>query len=196
MHGGGGVLVPINSWDETLYFSFANYYRSIGSKNVELSAIPINFLSILNFKKLKHNNLVGSIKYGGGSVVAWGCKSATELDSAPQLACDLAAVPRRRISRQTLYSRLAESILYARRPMLCIPLTTPNRKGRIFVELKTLVEDTTRMGRVLFRHESKSPRQSDSRRVFTWRENEARFHHPYVKKSTHLGSKESLCVMA
>ncbi|GFU51358.1 transposon Ty3-G Gag-Pol polyprotein [Trichonephila clavipes] len=53
----------------------------IGAKNVELSAIPISLQSIMNF--LKHNlkNLVGSIKDGGGSVLEWGYKSATELDT-------------------------------------------------------------------------------------------------------------------
>ncbi|GFW99187.1 hypothetical protein TNCV_3009551 [Trichonephila clavipes] len=52
----------------------------IGTKNIELSAIPITLLSILNFLKLNPKNLVGSIKYGGGSVLAWGCKSATEVE--------------------------------------------------------------------------------------------------------------------
>ncbi|GFU56908.1 hypothetical protein TNCV_2437851 [Trichonephila clavipes] len=59
----------------------SGYYRLIGTKNVELSAIPINLLSILNFLKLNSKNLVGSISYGSRSVHAWGCKSATELES-------------------------------------------------------------------------------------------------------------------
>ncbi|GFV54235.1 hypothetical protein TNCV_3467501 [Trichonephila clavipes] len=44
--------------------------RPIGTKNVGLSAIPINLLSILNFSKLNPKNLVRSIKHGGGSVLA------------------------------------------------------------------------------------------------------------------------------
>ncbi|GFT59108.1 uncharacterized protein TNCV_186771 [Trichonephila clavipes] len=53
--------------------------RPIGTKGAELSAIPINLLSILNFLKLNPKNLVGSIEYGGGSVLASGCKSASEV---------------------------------------------------------------------------------------------------------------------
>ncbi|GFT27531.1 uncharacterized protein TNCV_1276191 [Trichonephila clavipes] len=48
-----------------------------GAKNVELSVIPINLLSILNFLKLNPKNLVGLMNHGGGSVPAWGCKSAS-----------------------------------------------------------------------------------------------------------------------
>ncbi|GFW84026.1 hypothetical protein TNCV_1661951 [Trichonephila clavipes] len=57
------------------------FSRPIGTKTVELSAIPINFLSVLNFLKFNPKDLVGSIKYGGGSVPAWGCKSVPELES-------------------------------------------------------------------------------------------------------------------
>ncbi|PRD31355.1 UNVERIFIED_CONTAM: hypothetical protein NCL1_23745 [Trichonephila clavipes] len=49
------------------------------TKNVELSVIPINLLSILNFLKLNPKNLVGLMNHRGGSVLAWGCKSASEL---------------------------------------------------------------------------------------------------------------------
>ncbi|GFS99553.1 hypothetical protein TNCV_2802821 [Trichonephila clavipes] len=48
----------------------------------------------------------------------------------PQLSRDLAAV-RGRISRQTLYNRLAETVLYARRPVLCVPLTASYKKDRL-----------------------------------------------------------------
>ncbi|GFT95616.1 transposable element Tcb2 transposase [Trichonephila clavipes] len=51
--------------------------------------------------------------------------------TAHQLARDLDAVSGRRISRQTLYSRLAETVLYAWRPGLCVSLTISNRKDRI-----------------------------------------------------------------
>ncbi|GFW13047.1 hypothetical protein TNCV_3329791 [Trichonephila clavipes] len=59
-----------------------------------------------------------------------------------------------------------------------VPLTAFNRKDKIFVQLKTSVMDTTRMGRVLFSEKSKYPIQSDSRRVFIWRESGARFQLP------------------
>ncbi|GFY15518.1 uncharacterized protein TNCV_1573291 [Trichonephila clavipes] len=66
------------------------YYRPIETKNVELSAIPINLLSILNFLKLNPKDLVGSIKHRGGSVLAWGCESATESVIENEVADDLA----------------------------------------------------------------------------------------------------------
>ncbi|GFV78185.1 hypothetical protein TNCV_1036531 [Trichonephila clavipes] len=46
------------------------------------------------------------------------------------------------------------------------------------VELKTSVVETTRMGGFLFRDDSKCTKQSDSRRVFTWREIETCFYPP------------------
>ncbi|PRD32876.1 UNVERIFIED_CONTAM: hypothetical protein NCL1_19148 [Trichonephila clavipes] len=55
------------------------YIQPIGTKNVELSAFPINLLSILNFLKLNPKNLVGSIKYGGGSVLGRSVESSNVL---------------------------------------------------------------------------------------------------------------------
>ncbi|GFU15198.1 hypothetical protein TNCV_4559101 [Trichonephila clavipes] len=49
----------------------------------------------------------------------------------PLFACDLAVVSGRKISRQTVYSRLEETGLYARRPVWCVPLTASSRKDRI-----------------------------------------------------------------
>ncbi|GFW32209.1 hypothetical protein TNCV_2142911 [Trichonephila clavipes] len=66
-----------------------------------------------------------------GDFLRW--RAACRRTSAPQLARDLAAVSERRISRQTLYIRLAKTVLYARRPVLCAPLTTSNRKDRLLL---------------------------------------------------------------
>ncbi|GFU91050.1 hypothetical protein TNCV_4923811 [Trichonephila clavipes] len=60
---------------------------------------------------------------------------------APQFARDLPAVPGRRVSRQTVYSRLAETDFYARRSFCCVPLTV-SRERRDIVELKTSVSST------------------------------------------------------
>ncbi|GFS76267.1 transposable element Tcb2 transposase [Trichonephila clavipes] len=92
-----------------------------------------------------------------------GIKHTTTL--APQLAHDLAAVSRRRILWQIVYSGLAETGLYARYPVC---------------------------------DESKCTKQSDSRRVFTCRENRTRFHASYEKKIDRFGGKEILvrsCIM-
>ncbi|GFW72374.1 hypothetical protein TNCV_704111 [Trichonephila clavipes] len=70
--------------------------------------------------------------------------------TSPHLVRDLAAVSRRRISRKTVYSCLAEIVLYTRRQVLCVPSTTSNRKNSIFLELRTSVMDTIRMGVCVF----------------------------------------------
>ncbi|GFW78733.1 hypothetical protein TNCV_4261561 [Trichonephila clavipes] len=49
----------------------------------------------------------------------------------PQLARDLAAVSGRKISRQTLHSRLAETVIYAQRPVLRVPLIASYWKDRL-----------------------------------------------------------------
>ncbi|GFV21561.1 hypothetical protein TNCV_5121481 [Trichonephila clavipes] len=46
--------------------------------------------------------------------------------TAPQLACNLAAVSGRRISRQTVYSHLAETLLYAWHPVYVFDVGTIN----------------------------------------------------------------------
>ncbi|GFV53430.1 ankyrin repeat and sterile alpha motif domain-containing protein 1B [Trichonephila clavipes] len=51
--------------------------------------------------------------------------------TASQLARDLAALSGRRISRQTVYKRLAENGIYTRRPVVDVFLTASNRKHRL-----------------------------------------------------------------
>ncbi|GFX40957.1 hypothetical protein TNCV_2216551 [Trichonephila clavipes] len=53
------------------------------------------------------------------------------LATAPQLARELAAVSRRRNLRETINSRLAETVLYARRSLWYSPLTASSIKDRI-----------------------------------------------------------------
>ncbi|GFV44992.1 uncharacterized protein TNCV_615821 [Trichonephila clavipes] len=47
----------------------SDYVRQVALATTT-TTIPINSLSILNFLKLNPKNLVGSIKHGGGSVLA------------------------------------------------------------------------------------------------------------------------------
>ncbi|GFV27023.1 hypothetical protein TNCV_4852601 [Trichonephila clavipes] len=51
-------------------------------------------------------------------------------------------------------------------------------------------------GHVLFRDELRFLRQSNSRRVFTWRENEALFYLTKIDRFVLVSSKHSLCVVA
>ncbi|GFV17226.1 transposable element Tcb2 transposase [Trichonephila clavipes] len=54
-----------------------------------------------------------------------------KLKTAAQPSRDLAAVSGRRISRQAVYIRLAETVLYAQFPIWCVLLTISRRKDRI-----------------------------------------------------------------
>ncbi|GFT29011.1 hypothetical protein TNCV_3586621 [Trichonephila clavipes] len=79
-HGGDGILVPQKFIElNSSFFSFTSYYMPIGTKNVKFSVISINLLPMLNF--LNPKNLVGSMNYGGGNVLARLCKSTPELDN-------------------------------------------------------------------------------------------------------------------
>ncbi|GFW73613.1 hypothetical protein TNCV_1540681 [Trichonephila clavipes] len=62
----------------------------------------------------------------------------------PQLARNLAAVFGRRISRQTDYSHLAETVLYV--PVLDAVKWTYKQEKQDIVELKTSIVNITRMG--------------------------------------------------
>ncbi|GFX14770.1 uncharacterized protein TNCV_1485131 [Trichonephila clavipes] len=59
--------------------------RGYTSMNGCVAAISVDTLVRIP-SPLNPKNLVGSIKRGGGSVLAWGCKSATELVLSPSLA--------------------------------------------------------------------------------------------------------------
>ncbi|GFX99620.1 hypothetical protein TNCV_5026731 [Trichonephila clavipes] len=87
---------------------------------------------------------------------------------APQPARNLAAVPGRRISKQTLYSRLADCPLRLA-PSLECPFDCIQQKRQNIVEPKTPVVDIIRMGHVLFSDESRFTRISDSCTVLIWR---------------------------
>ncbi|GFU50588.1 hypothetical protein TNCV_4884461 [Trichonephila clavipes] len=95
---------------------------------------------------------------------------------ASQVACGIPSLSGRRISRKPVYSLLLKKGFYARcqsGTFLCIHLA---EKPDI-VELKTSVVDTARIGSCYFqRRVEMYHRQSDSRRVFTLRENGACFH--------------------
>ncbi|GFV34327.1 transposable element Tcb2 transposase [Trichonephila clavipes] len=105
----------------------------------------------------------------------------------PLLAGDLSAVSGRRVSRKTVYRRLAETGLYAQRSVLYVPLTASNRKDLLSRSRKH--QSWEEWGHVVFSDESKCTRRRDSRRVFTWRENEACFHLSYVTKIDRFGAK-------
>ncbi|GFT36227.1 hypothetical protein TNCV_4778541 [Trichonephila clavipes] len=146
----------------------------------------LNRRSVIQLTELlKHQSGPGS----ASTITTW---LKAHNDIGAQLARDLADGSGGTISRQTPYSCFANAVFYALR----IPLTASNRKDRVFVELKTSVMYSTKMGRDLFSHKPKFPRKSDYRRVFIWGESKALCHPSYITNINRFRVKESLCVMA
>ncbi|GFX95432.1 transposable element Tcb2 transposase [Trichonephila clavipes] len=128
---------------------------------------PQNSLSESSYTSLKVNSV---------SLLLW-------LTTASRLPV-LAVVSGRRIFWQTVNRRLAETGIYARCSIWCVPLTASSRKDQLLWSWAS-----QEWGYVLFSNDSKCTRQRDSRRVFPWRENEARFHPSFVTKIKRFGIK-------
>ncbi|GFV77659.1 transposable element Tcb1 transposase [Trichonephila clavipes] len=90
---------------------------------------------------------------------------------------------------QTLRSRLAETGFYARVPVWCLSFDASIIKDRILWRRKRQWGAPQEWWRVLFSDESKYTKQSDSRRVISWRESGAHFHPSYVTKIDRFGGK-------
>ncbi|UYV80358.1 hypothetical protein LAZ67_18002655, partial [Cordylochernes scorpioides] len=102
--------------------------------------------------------------------------------TAIQLSNELSSATGTRISRQTVDRRLHEGALYARRPMVCIPLTSAHRRARLnwCLELHAWTHD--QWANVLFSDESRFSLNTDSRRVFIWREPGTRYHPSNIRE--------------
>ncbi|GFW45010.1 hypothetical protein TNCV_4513241 [Trichonephila clavipes] len=85
---------------------------------------------------------------------------------APQFACVIAAMSGRRTIIQTFYSSLSVIVSYASRLVCSIDCIEMEKLH--FVELKTTVGDSTKMGACYFRDELKCTKQSEFRLVFTF----------------------------
>ncbi|UYV70147.1 hypothetical protein LAZ67_7001968, partial [Cordylochernes scorpioides] len=75
--------------------------------------------------------------------------------TAIQLSNELSSATGTRISRQTVYRRLHEGALYARRPMVCIPLTSADRRARLNWCLEHHAWTHDQWANVLFSDESR-----------------------------------------
>ncbi|GFU55309.1 transposable element Tcb2 transposase [Trichonephila clavipes] len=80
-----------------------------------------------------------------------------------------------RISRQIVYRRLNHAGLYARRPAVCIPLTSAHKRARLNWSLKYQHWSVGEWANVMFSDEYRFSLSSDSRRVTIWRECGTRF---------------------
>ncbi|KFM64981.1 Transposable element Tcb1 transposase, partial [Stegodyphus mimosarum] len=73
------------------------------------------------------------------------------------------------ISRQTVYRRLGQIGLYARRPVTCVPLTATHCRLRLAWSKEHALWTPQQWACVMFSDESRFNLQSDSRRTFIWR---------------------------
>ncbi|UYV77104.1 hypothetical protein LAZ67_14003317, partial [Cordylochernes scorpioides] len=102
--------------------------------------------------------------------------------TAIQLSNELSSATGTRISRQTVYQRLHEGALYARRLMVCILLTSAHRRARLNCCLEHHAWTHDQLANVLFSDESRFSLNTDSRRVFIWREPGTRYHPSNIRE--------------
>ncbi|UYV79238.1 hypothetical protein LAZ67_17001702 [Cordylochernes scorpioides] len=102
--------------------------------------------------------------------------------TAIQLSNELSSATGTRISRQTVYRRLHEGALYARRPMVCIPLTSAHRRARLNWCLEHHAWTHDQWANVLFSDKSRFSLNTDSRHVFIWREPGTRYHPSNIRE--------------
>ncbi|GFX13617.1 transposable element Tcb2 transposase [Trichonephila clavipes] len=94
-----------------------------------------------------------------------------------------------RISRQTVYRRLNHVGLYARRPAICIPLTSAHKCSRLNWSLKHQHWSVGEWANVMFSDESRFSLSKDSWRVTIWRERGTRFEPRNIMERHHFPSR-------
>ncbi|GFW71878.1 transposable element Tcb2 transposase [Trichonephila clavipes] len=99
------------------------------------------------------------------------------------------AVRRNVVNHQT--RRLNHAGLYARRPAVCIPLTSAHKRAHLNWSLKHQHWSVGEWANGMFSDESRFSLNSDSRFVTIWRERGARFEPRNITERHHFPSKGS-----
>ncbi|GFX62040.1 transposable element Tcb2 transposase [Trichonephila clavipes] len=89
---------------------------------------------------------------------------------------DHSEVSGRKISSSTVRRHLHNSGVYARRPVVCIPLNRRQRRARLSWVGEHVSWTRQRWASVLFTDESRFPLDSDSVRLISWRVRSPRYH--------------------
>ncbi|GFT06453.1 transposable element Tcb2 transposase [Trichonephila clavipes] len=103
-------------------------------------------------------------------------------ENATQLQRQLLLVTGRKVSSQTARNRLHEGGLYARRPMVCIPMTPHHRAARRRWAAEHRDWEQHDWSQVLFTDESQFSLESDTRRVLVWRDRGTRKNPAFVRE--------------
>ncbi|GFW03382.1 transposable element Tc1 transposase [Trichonephila clavipes] len=103
-------------------------------------------------------------------------------ENATQLQRQLLLATGRRVSGQTVRNRLHEGRLYARRPMVCIPLTPRHHTARRRWAAEHRDWEQHDWSQVLFTDESRFSLECDTRRVLVWRDRGTRNNSAFVRE--------------
>ncbi|GFW64638.1 transposable element Tcb2 transposase [Trichonephila clavipes] len=103
-------------------------------------------------------------------------------ENATQLQRQLLLATGRRVSSQTVRNRLHEGGLYARRSMVCIPLTPRHRVARRRWAAEHRDWEQHDWSQVLFIVESRFSLECDTRRVLVWRDRGTRNNPAFVRE--------------
>lgn len=96
--------------------------------------------------------------------------------TVPQLMADHFVATGTRISATTVRRRLHNTGLYARRPVVCVPLNPGHRAARLRWAREHVSWTSQQWASVLFTDESRFTLESDSGRQMIWREQRTRYH--------------------
>ncbi|GFX72423.1 transposable element Tcb1 transposase [Trichonephila clavipes] len=96
--------------------------------------------------------------------------------TASDLSRQLSSATTTTVSRKTVYRRLGNIGLYARRPVQCIPLTATHCRLRLTWSREHALWTPQRWSRGTFSNESRFSFQSDSCRTLIWRAPGIRYH--------------------
>ncbi|GFX47109.1 transposable element Tcb2 transposase [Trichonephila clavipes] len=108
--------------------------------------------------------------------------------TVPQLVADHFQASGRRISATTVRNRLHNAGLYARRPVVCVPLNGRHRRNRLCWAREHVSCTQQQWASVLFTDESRFTMESDSGRLLIWREQRTRYHQSNtVKRHSYRG---------
>ncbi|GFW51378.1 transposable element Tcb1 transposase [Trichonephila clavipes] len=89
--------------------------------------------------------------------------------TASDLSRQLSSATGTTVSRQTVYRRLGNIGLYARRPVRCVPLTATHCHLRLTWSREHALWTPQQWSCVMFSNESRFSLQSDSRRTLIWK---------------------------
>ncbi|GFW55916.1 transposable element Tcb2 transposase [Trichonephila clavipes] len=103
-------------------------------------------------------------------------------ENATQLQRQLLLATGRRVFSQTVRNRLHEGGLYARRPMVCIPLTPQHHAAQRRWAAEHRDWEQHDWSQVLFTDESRFSQECDTRRVLVWRDRGTRNNPTFVRE--------------